>query len=171
MAAEADLRRRFEESLDELGVTWTRATPAEFAGALEDAIRHPAVGAPLPFGDLSLADADVTLGPTPRELRTAETGVTAARFGIAEYGTVAIQSRPGGDEPVSLYPERHVAVLRERDLLADIPEAMERLESAFASGVDSAVFATGISATGDMGDIVEGVHGPLEVHVILVTEP
>lgn len=170
MAVEVDLTGRFEDSLDGLGVTWTETTAAAFEDALEAAIREPAVGAPLSFEGLSLDRTGVTRRPTPRELRAATTGVTAARFGIAEYGTVAVESREGGDEPVSLYPERHVAVLRASDLLADVPEAIDRLGTAFAAGEDSVVFATGISATGDMGDIVEGVHGPLEVHVVLVTD-
>ncbi|MFB6297318.1 MAG: LUD domain-containing protein [Salinirussus sp.] len=169
MAVETDVRLgSFEESLEELGVTWTRTTTGEFADAVREAVAEPAVGAPLPFAELSLSGTGVTLRPTPAQLRAAETGVTAARFGIAEYGTLAIQSRPGGDEPVSLYPERHVAILRECDLVADLPAAVDRLGEEFAAGHDSTVFATGISATGDMGDFVEGVHGPLEVHVIVV---
>lgn len=170
MPVEADVTGRFEDALDRLGLTWTRTTVAEFRAAVEAAITEPAVGTPLPFEDLSLHDVDVTLRPTTRELRAATTGVTAARFGIAEYGTVAVGSHPGGDEPVSLYPERHVAVLRERDLVADVPDAMDQLAAEFAAGNDSVVLATGISATGDMGALVEGVHGPLEVHVIVVTD-
>jgi L-lactate dehydrogenase complex protein LldG len=170
MAVDADPTGRFEDALDRLGVTWTETTAAEFPAAVEAAIGEPAVGAPLPFEDLSLDGVDVTLRPTPRQLRAATTGVTAARFGIAEYGTVAVESSRGGDEPVSLYPERHVAVLRERDILPGVPDAMDRLATEFAAGDDSVVFATGISATGDMGDLVEGVHGPLEVHVVLVTD-
>jgi len=172
MAAETDRAGAFEAALDDLGVTWTRTTAGEFADAVANAAVEPAVGAPLPFDDgrLSLSGTDVTLRPTPAQLWEAVTGVAAARFGIAEYGTLAIQSRAGGDEPVSLYPRRHVAVLRESDIVDGIPEAMERLGSEFDAGHDSAVLATGISATGDMGELVEGVHGPLEVHVVTVTD-
>lgn len=176
MAAEAETGETrlgaFEAALDGLGVTWSRTTAEEFADTLATAVVEPAVGAPLSFEDgrLSLSGTDVTLRPTPAQLRGAATGVAAARFGIAEYGTLAIQSRAGGDEPVSLYPERHVAVLRESDIVDGIPEAMERLGAEFDAGHDSAVLATGISATGDMGELVEGVHGPLDVHVIVVTD-
>jgi len=170
--AEADRLGSFEDALDGLGVTWTRTVVEEFTEAVSEVVVEPAVGAPLAFEDedLSLAGTGATLRPTPAQLREAATGVTAARLGIADYGTVAIQSRPSGDEPVSLYPERHVAVLRESDLVEGISEAMERLGAEFAAGRDSVVFATGISATGDMGELVEGVHGPLEVHVITVTD-
>ena len=160
----------FGAALDDLGVTWGRTTPAAFVDAVDDAVDRPAAGAPLPFESLSLAGTDVTVSPTPAQLRAATTGVTAAGLGIAEYGTVVIQSRPGGDEPVSLYPERHVAVLRRSDLVAGVPEAMEWLGGEFGAGCDSAVLATGPSATADMGELVRGVHGPGTVHVLLVED-
>jgi L-lactate dehydrogenase complex protein LldG len=128
---------------------------------------EPVVGAPLPFEGLSLPEW-IPSHPTARELQDARTGVTAAGGGIAEYGTLVVQSRPGGDEPVSLYPERHVAVLRATDLVAGVPEALEFLGEEFAAGRDSAVFATGMSATADMGESVRGVHGPREVYVVIV---
>lgn len=158
----------FEESLAALDVTSSRATPGEFPAALADAVRAPAVGAPLGFDEVSLEDTDVVVRPTPGDLEAARTGVTAAGLGIAERGTVVIQSRPGGDEPVSLYPERHVAVLRAADLVGSVSDALEWLGDEMAAGRDSAVFATGASATADMGETVYGVHGPEEVHVLLV---
>jgi len=159
----------FEASLDALDVTRTRTAPDGLEDALREAVVEPVVGAPLPFEGLSLPDW-VPTHPTARELQAARTGVTAAGGGIAEYGTLVVRSRPGGDEPVSLYPERHVAVLRSVDLVAGVPEALELLGEEFAAGRDSAVFATGMSATGDMGELVRGVHGPREVHVVIVED-
>lgn len=162
-----ELVETFEASLDALDVTRTRTAPEGLGDALREAVIEPVVGAPLPFDGLSLPDW-VRTHPTAGELRDARTGVTAAGGGIAEYGTLIVQSRPGGDEPVSLYPERHVAVLRSTDLVASVPEALAFLGEEFAAGRDSAVFATGMSATGDMGELVRGVHGPREVHVVIV---
>lgn len=165
----AGLVDTFRSALDDLDVECSRTSRDRFHETLESAIDSPAVAAPLPFDDLSLPD-DLTVAPSADELREANTGVTAAGLGIAEYGSLVIQSRPGGDEPVSLYPGRHVAVLRETDLVAGIPEAIERLGDEFDAGRDSAVLATGISATADMGETVYGVHGPRAVHVVLVTD-
>lgn len=165
----ADLLGTFEASLDGLEVTHDR-TPAR---ALEDAVREaviePAVGAPLPWDGLTLDDTGVNLEPTPADLQAAETGVTAAGAGIATEGTLVIQSRPGGDEPISVYPPRHVAIVRAEDLVADVGEAFEWLSGEFDAGRTSAVLATGPSATADMGALVTGVHGPGVVHVITVT--
>lgn len=157
----------FGESLRAHGVTWERATAESFEATLVDAVTEPAVGVELPYDEVSL-DGLVTLEPTPSRLVAAETGVTPAGAGIAEYGTLLVQSDRAGTEPVSLYPPRHVAVVRASDVLPDVARAVEWLDGEFAAGRDSVVFATGPSATGDMGAIVEGVHGPREVHVVVL---
>ncbi|PSQ10888.1 hypothetical protein BRC93_07695 [Halobacteriales archaeon QS_5_70_15] len=159
----------FETSLDALDVTRARTAPDGLADALGDATVEPVVGAPLPYEGFSLPEW-IPTHPTPGELREARTGVTGVGGAIAEYGTLIVQSRPGGDEPVSLYPERHVAVLRATDLVAGVPEALAFLGEEFDAGRDSAVFATGMSATADMGESVRGVHGPREVHVVIVED-
>lgn len=160
----------FGDALDGLDVGLSRTPSADFEGAIHTAIERPAVGAPLPFGPVSLEGTDVVVGPTLAELTGAATGVTAAGLGIAEYGTVMIQSRAGGDEPISLYPERHVVVLRRSDLVAGVPEAIGWLGDEIGTGRDSVVFATGASATADMGELVRGVHGPGDVHVLLLED-
>lgn len=159
----------FEQSLDALELTARRTTSETFHEDTVDALVEPAVGAPLPFDDLDLPDA-VQLHPTPTELRAAKTGVTGIPKAVAEYGTLVIQSLPGGDEPVSLYPNRHVAVLRASDLVPDLATCLAWLGDEVTAGRDSAVLATGPSATADMGELVRGVHGPRDVHVVIVTD-
>lgn len=160
----------FRDSLSQLDTDTTAVPRAEAEDAVRDAIEKPAVAAPSPFEDLSFADLPVTVDPSPSALREAVTGLTGSRLGIASLGTVAVESREGGDEFVALYPERHVAVVRERDLEPDLEAAFEWLASEFEAGRDSLVFATGPSATGDMGALVQGVHGPETVHVVVVTD-
>lgn len=160
----------FGSSLDRWGVKTTRIDSDAFHEILDDMLREPAVGTPLSFQGVSLDDTPVTLDPTPTELESAQTGVTSVGIGIGSYGTLAVESASDGIEPVSLYPERHVAVLRERDLRADMDEASAWLETEFGAGRDSWVFATGASATADMGEMVEGVHGPAEIHVIVLDQ-
>lgn len=157
----------FETALSALDVRCTRTDPEGFDEALSDAVEEPAVGAPLPFEDCSLTDTPVTVDPTADELRAATTGVTAASLGIAELGSIAVRSTPGGDEPISLYADRHVAVLDRTDLVADLPAAIDRLGAAARDG-GSSVLATGPSATADMGSLVKGAHGPEAVHVLVI---
>ncbi|WP_225333514.1 LUD domain-containing protein [Halomicrobium urmianum] len=162
--------REFERSLHRVDATSSVVEPDGFDAALADAVEEPAVGAPLPFEDLSLADHPVALDPSPRELREARTGVTGSRLGIASLGTVAVESRAGGDELTALFPEYHVVVLRSSDVRPDLRSAFAWLADEFDAGRDSLVFETGPSATGDMGALVQGVHGPEAIHVLLVDD-
>lgn len=160
----------FTDSLDAIGVSQTRTQTADFQEKLTEAVTEPAVGTPLPFEGITLEDTTVTVPPTPGELQAATTGVTPASGGIAAYGSVVVESRPAGDELVALYPERHVVVLRESDLVAGVDDTTDRLREQFTAGRDSAVLATGVSATADMGATIEGVHGPRDVHVLVLTD-
>jgi len=162
----------FASTLEErdLAASVTVTTVEEVPAALSPLTEPPVVAAPLPFDGASYDDLDVTLSPSPVELDAAHTGIAPAGLGVADYGTVTIRSAPGGDEFVSLYPERHVVVLAASDIVPDMPAAFERLATEFESGVDSQVLTTGPSATGDMGGLVKGVHGPQEVHVVILED-
>ncbi|KTG11307.1 hypothetical protein AUR64_04670 [Haloprofundus marisrubri] len=156
----------FEQSLRRLDVDSTRTTPEAFEETLASVTLDPVVGAPLPFDGSSLPDW-IRTRPTPRELREAKTGVTAAELAVADYGSVVIRATPDATEQVSLFPDVHVAVVRAEDVVAGMPEAFERLAEWTAAG-DSAVVATGPSATADMGALVKGAHGPKAVHVVVL---
>lgn len=161
---------KFSESLATLGVDCHRMPTTSLPERIEELVTTPAVGTELPFAPDALADTCVETDPTPQRVATAATGVTPARFGIAESGSLAIPSTPDGDEPISLYPSTHVAVVPESDVYADFDVGFDRLIDGFAAGEDSIVFATGPSATADMGGLVRGVHGPGAVEVIVVTD-
>lgn len=159
---------RFLESLEGLGVECTRTGGEGFRAALEPLLSAPSVGAPLPFDDLSLDGTDVVQAPTPGELKAAKTGVTAARMAIASYGSLLIRGRPDATEAVSLFPDRHVAILRASDIVPDMTAAFERLGPHLRDESTTAILATGPSATADMGALVRGAHGPKQVHVLLI---
>jgi L-lactate dehydrogenase complex protein LldG len=61
-----------------------------------------------------------------------------------------------------------VAVVRATDVVPDMAAGFDRLAGAFAAGATDAVLVTGPSATADMGALVQGVHGPAEMHVVIV---
>ena len=160
----------FESALEAHGGVATRTTAADFDEALAKLLDQPAVGVPIPIAGVSLDSVPVDSSLTPAALEAARTGVTPATFGVAALGTVHVSSRPTGDEPVSLFPDRHVAVLAESDLVPDLEAGFERLQATVAAGSDSGVLATGPSTTADMGAPVRGVHGPSDVHVLVVTD-
>lgn len=156
----------FQSSLDGLDVGWTETDAEGFPEALDAVLDSPAIGSPLPFKGVELPEG-VNTDPTPAALREAATGVTPVECAIADYGSVVVRSE-GTVEPVSLYPDTHVAVLDERDVLPDMPTAFARFGDLLRDG-ESAIIATGPSATADMGDLVKGAHGPKDVHVIVLT--
>jgi L-lactate dehydrogenase complex protein LldG len=167
MAVETDpIRDRFRTSLADLDVSVTATEPAGLESTLEGIVREPAVGTPLPFEGVALPGW-IDDAPTPAALESAATGITGASLGIADYGSVVLPSRPDGSEQVSLFPELHVPILRAADLVADMPTAIDRLGPTLRDG-ESAIVATGPSATADMGSLVRGAHGPEAVHVVLL---
>ncbi len=169
-AAAIDTVDTFVQALDRLAVTWARTPPDGLGAALREAIESPAVGASGLRDAFGLAEdaAGIAWRPTAGQLRAARTGVTAARLGVADYGSLLIENAPDGTEPVSLFPEKHVAVLRAEDLVPDMPAAFRWLAEALRTAPTSFVLATGPSATADMGALVRGAHGPKTVHVIIV---
>ncbi|MFB6309993.1 MAG: LUD domain-containing protein [Salinirussus sp.] len=156
----------FETALEGQSIVHRTTTDA-FADALAAAIDPPAVGVPLPFEAVSLTARDITIDPDLDDLEAATTGVTPAGLGIAEYGTVTLPSTAAGGELVSLYVDRHVAVLAGSDIVPDVETAYSRID---AEGPDTQILATGPSATADMGDLIRGVHGPHETHVIVLED-
>lgn len=153
----------FVSSLSALDVPYERTTPGSFDETLESRLQGPAVGVPLTHG--ALEKVDVNVDPTPAAVKEANTGVTTAEFAIAEYGSIVIPSGPS--ELISLFVDRHVAVVDETDIVPGMEEAFDRFGNEFGKQARSRIIATGASATADMGDLVQGVHGPSEVHVII----
>ena len=163
----ADLHGQFATQARSYGVELTEASPGEVAAAIASAIDPPAVGTPLPWDDVELPDG-VETDPTPADIEGATTGVTAASLAIADYGSVVLRMDEAGSEPVSLFEDLHVAVLREADIVPDMQAAFEWFGEQLRETRGSAIIATGPSATADMGALVQGAHGPKHVEVIVV---
>lgn len=159
---------QFATLAGEYGVELTRVEPTEATDAIDDLIEEPAVGAPLPWDGVDLPER-VQTDPTPAEIDESVTGVTGAALGVASYGSILLQYTPAGDEPTSLFPDLHVAVLREEDIVPDMEAAFEWIGEEFRETRGSGILATGPSATADMGALVKGAHGPKDVHIVVIT--
>ena len=163
------LHERFVASLEDNAVSWTRTDGAGFEATISELLEQPAVGVPLPIDGVSLP-AGVETDFDPATVRTAVTGVTPATIGIAEYGSVLLASDPAGAEPASLFPETHIPVLRERDIVRTMGDAFAELGPMLRADRGDVIVATGPSATSDMGELVRGVHGPTDVHVVIIEQ-
>ncbi len=83
-------------------------------------------------------------------------GVSAASFAVGENGAIVLKDSDTADRMCSIAPWVHVAVIRESEIVATIPDALKKT-------VDCpyAIWVTGPSKTTDVeGVLVEGVHGP-----------
>ena len=117
-------------------------------------------------------------GATRTELLGADIGVTRATIGIAEYGTIMLESgdaaghlgRPTErNRLAALVPEIHVAVLAASDLVDTWDEALASSRRPGGGPPPTVTFATGPSRTADIEmELVLGVHGPRAQHVIVL---
>lgn len=151
-----------------LDVPCERTTQKEFQDALSSHLRGRSVGVELDGSDVSLTGTAVEVDPTAAALKAATTGVTPVSFAIGDYGSIVIPESPAGNDLVSLFVDRHVAVVNERDIVPDMEAAFDRFGERFRERTQSGIIATGPSATADMGELVRGAHGPSEVHVLIV---
>ena len=123
--------------------------PAEWLAALPPAIALAGDTPPL-----SAADLDRAAGV-----------VTGCAVAIAETGTIILDHGPGqGRRALTLVPDFHLAVVRAAQVAADLADGLAGLDPARPHTLIS-----GPSATSDIELIrVEGVHGPRQLHVLLV---
>lgn len=95
-------------------------------------------------------------------------GITGADYALAETGTLVMLSSAQEARMISLLPPAHVALVSCDRLLTGLDELLAILPQP-AAQTSSMVFITGPSRTADIEQIlVRGVHGPGEIHVVLV---
>lgn len=104
-------------------------------------------------------------------------GITSAAWGVAETGSIALPAGSGQGRLVSLLPPTHIALLPEERLLPSLAELFRTLarENRGTDGrggralPSSLALTTGPSRSADIeNDLSIGVHGPAEVHVVLL---
>jgi L-lactate utilization protein LutC len=98
----------------------------------------------------------------------ADIGISGVDYLIAETGTVVLLTQPQAARSVSLLPPVHIAVADRGQLLPDLFDLFERLPP--EEGMPACIsLITGPSKTGDIElRLVTGVHGPGEIHVVLI---
>ena len=103
----------------------------------------------------------------------ADIGITGVDYAIAETGSCVIIPRTGVSRAVSLLPPVHVAVVEAGQVLPSLDELFLLRRSDFLNGTMGSYMniITGPSRSADIEyTIVKGVHGPGEVHLILLDE-
>ncbi len=95
-------------------------------------------------------------------------GITSADYALADTGTLVMLASVAEARLVSLLPPIHIALVPREKLLSGLDELLERVPKPAAVS-SSMVLITGPSRTADIEQIlVRGVHGPGELHVVLL---
>ena len=117
------------------------------------------------------AGVDVALWREAPDLREiagrADIGLSSAAWAIAETGSLVLEHSPERGRSVTLLPPTYVAILPADRVLRTVPEAIQKYAgNALPANV---CFHTGPSRSGDIEmSLVVGMHGPGDVHVVLV---
>ena len=100
----------------------------------------------------------------------ADVGISNVEYLVAETGTVVMASGPDDPRSLSLLPPVHIALAKREQILPDLFDLFDRLDASPHAVVPSCLtLITGPSKTGDIElRLVTGVHGPGEVHVVLL---
>jgi L-lactate dehydrogenase complex protein LldG len=177
-AAREEIVERFAKSVAEYEATVRRVTSDELSGAIEVALARRGVKRLvippylpeewIPEGIETLRDA-ARPRLTNEELDTSDGVLTGCALGIAQTGTIVLDSRRAqGRRALTLLPDYHLCVVREDQIVGLVPEAFAKLEETVKSEGRAITFISGPSATSDIElDRVEGVHGPRTLEVLI----
>jgi L-lactate dehydrogenase complex protein LldG len=118
---------------------------------------------------LAGVESGITDNAQLRELSaTVSCGITGADYALADTGTLVMLASPQEARLISLLPPVHIAIVQHARLLTGLDELLTILPYP-AQQTSSMVLITGPSRTADIEQIlVRGVHGPGEIHVVVV---
>lgn len=98
-------------------------------------------------------------------------GFTGAQYGLAETGTLVIDSASEDLRLATMLGQIHVAVLDPALIRRDMQTLEADLHQRMASPPSYMAFITGASRTADIERVLTvGVHGPVELHILLTGE-
>ena len=185
----AELIERFKSELTRVGGRFHRATTVESAFQYIEQVASVRQAKTIiawetqVIDDVDLAGKlekkgiEVLTETTDREFiptaAVSDVGVSGVDFALADTGTLVLLARKGQARSISLLPPVHIAVMKPEQVLSGLSDLFPLLRSeAKAEGRDlsSAItFITGPSRTADIElTLVVGVHGPQQLHVVLL---
>jgi L-lactate dehydrogenase complex protein LldG len=110
--------------------------------------------------------------PLRSSLNNIHTSLTVVDWGIAETGTLVLDSSPEDVRIATMLAETHIAVLPATKISLKATDIEVELNAIMKKGAPSyTAFITGASRTADIERVLAiGVHGPQELHVLILEE-
>ena len=104
------------------------------------------------------------------DLFDCDLGVTGAQWGVAETGTLVLESDAERHRLASLVPAAHVALIEAGKVGQTLGEVLRAINERGEAGLCRAItFITGPSRTSDIElTLAIGVHGPAELYVVVI---
>jgi L-lactate dehydrogenase complex protein LldG len=120
--------------------------------------------------EVDTAGVEFVVNADKETLFGCDAGLTSAQWGIAETGTLVLESNRERHRLASLVPPVHIALLRAENIRQTMGEVLALIEEDLSRVV---TFITGPSRTSDIElTLAIGVHGPAELYVVIVeSEP
>jgi len=166
---DTDVVELFAERAADYRATIHRTDAAGLPAAIAAAAGRRRLAVPAGIPPAWTAGLDTVADDPP--LRNAEldgvAGVlTGAAVAIALTGTVVLDAGPDqGRRALTLLPDLHLCVVRTDQIVGTVAEALARLDPA-----RPLTWISGPSATSDIElNRVEGVHGPRNLHILIVS--
>jgi L-lactate dehydrogenase complex protein LldG len=170
-----DLLETFKESLELVGGRYAFAENEDQAAAHLRTIVGDLSATGIIVSDSELvhrivnaADIDAIQDASRDELFASDVGITSAQWAIAETGTLVLESGTEQHRLVSLVPPVHVCVVNASSIRQSMGEILELVDPDANPAI---TFVTGASRTSDIElTLAIGVHGPSELHVIVIKD-
>jgi L-lactate dehydrogenase complex protein LldG len=103
-------------------------------------------------------------------VENAEFGINFADYALADTGSLVFLTESRESRLISLLPPRHIVILDRQKVLSGLDELFTIVPRPAAQSSSMAI-VTGPSRTADIEmRLVRGVHGPGEIHVIIVED-
>lgn len=189
VAQPADLIEQFESELARIGVHYHRAPTADSAAQYIEGIcliRNAKTAVGWEAEIIDEVDLKKRLKSQNIELITelsgaeflstaaiAEVGISGVDYALADTGSLVLFAAKGQARSISLLPPVHIAIVRPEQLLSGLVDLFPLVYGEYkkqSGDLSSAItFITGPSRTADIElKLVVGVHGPQQLHVILL---
>jgi L-lactate dehydrogenase complex protein LldG len=98
-------------------------------------------------------------------------GLTFVDYGIAETGTLVLESSNEDVRLATMISEVHIGILPKSKIRPSAYDLENALQNAMQSFPNYTAFITGASRTADIERVLAlGVHGPLELHILLLED-